>query len=399
MLDGRTLFTAAIILYICALLWGRREQYKLWTALFVLFIAFIAFHAESIYDLNNYYAGMPAKAQQTIPEFFREMEWTEVGLSLWFYLCSKLRFMGFLPFLTVCAFYGIQLALILLLAKREETPRPFLILAVIFLLCTTKYYSVLAGVKNHMGFCIFAASLTLEFLFGVRPSACWFGYFFSITFHNSLWPMVVLRMLLGIYRRYPSKLFFIGVLAVAPFSSPIAAWLAQITGLEFLGELAEKAETYYEESRDGVLSISNLGTASLKIILIALLLIFAYRLCQQRHWPEGWRRYLDFTLMALLFTVGASGAPDLLVRFPEFLGLLAASIMLKALPEGKRQTLEVRTIKGNSCIRVHRLGWDITDYIYLLFILFSGMFFFFQFLGTWTLIGWQSPALLVGSIR
>lgn len=395
MLDGRTIYTVILILYILALLFGRKEQYGSITALFVFGIAFVAFHAESIWDLHNYYAGMPDLARRSLSDFFAAVKIESLGKTFWFYFCSKFHYKGMLPFFTVTVFYGIQLGIVLKTAKKQNIPSVYMVLAVIFLMCSTKYYSVLAGVKNHMAFTVFIASLAGELLFPKNRKMCWAGYLLSVTFHNSMWPLVLLRLLLSVYRRYPTKLIFGGVLIIAPFANTIGELLAEATGWEFLAALSEKAEVYYADSRDGALSLSNMATSWVKMACIFLLLWYAYRLYRKRQWPEGWKPYLDFTLMAALFTLGASGAPDLLVRFHDFLGLLSANILMMALAEGRLQLEQARAEKRKSCIKVRGGRWHAPDFFYVIFLLESGLFFGYQFLGILTKIGWQSPPLLV----
>lgn len=400
MLDGRTLFTAAIILYICALLWGRREQYKLWTALFVLFIAFIAFHAESIYDLNNYYAGQGYKASLSLLEFFDAFrDEDEIGAQLWMWLWSKFRYLGVLPAMTTMAFYGGVLAALFAVWKKAEVRREYFILAVIFFLCTTKYYSVLAGIRNHMGFMIFAVAFIAEFLLEKDWRLCWLGYLLALTFHGSIFVFFMLRLFLVLYRCFPNQFFMVGLLAAAAFGYPIVQFAADLTGSEYLAFVADKTETYYagegaEGADGGGLSLGNLGTAWIKIICIALLLTYAFALYRKGKLPAQYRGYLDYMVACVVLTMGSGiGSQHILVRFPEFLGLLAAPLLMAVLTCGERAGEE----RPVSVIRVRYPQYPAA--FFWLFLLDSGVFAAFQFLGTWTLIGWQVPALLVGSIR
>ena len=396
MLDGRTLITAAIIIYVCALLWGREEQYKLWTALFVLFIAFIAFHAESIYDLNNYYAGQGNRASLSLFEYYDVIrDGNDIGAYLWMWVWSKFRYLGFLPAMTVVAFYSSMLAVLFAVWSKMQARRKYLVLAIFFLLCTTKYYSVLAGIRNHMGFFIFALAFICEFLLEKDWRLCWMGYLLALTFHTSIFVLFMLRLFLALYRRWPNQLLMIGLLVATAFGYPIIQLAADATGSEFLKDVANKTEAYYGgEGETDNLSLGNLSTAWVKLICISLLLLYAYAMYRKGMMPAKYRSYLDYVFACTVFSIGGGlGSQHTLVRFPEFLGLLVAPLLIVVLLYGEK-IWDNRTSKW---IRSRYPRYPMA--FFWLFILDSGMFAAFQFLGTWTLIGWQTPALIVGSIR
>lgn len=400
MLDGRTIYTALIVLYTLALLWGNPKQYKAYTALFLLGIAYVAFHAVSIYDLNNYYAGQSFKAEMSLIEnlqYLFEKEVEEPGAQLWFWLCSKFRYLGMLPAGTVLLFYGVMCALLFAVAEKENCHRNILTLAILFVICTTKYYSVLAGIRNHLGFMFFAVALVSELIFKKDWRLCWGGYFLALSFHTSILILIVLRLFLAVYCRYPRRMLMLLLLVASVFGYPIISFLANITGNGYLQKLADQTGGYYggEGAEVNSLSIGNLTTAWVKLLCILLLLTYAYLLWRRGRLPRAYRSYLDYMAAILCFTIGASGSQHTLVRFPEFLGLLAAPLLLIVLTAGMEETDQIR--RRPTCIRRAPPRYPI--YFFWVFLLDSGMFFAFQFLGTLTLIGWQTPALLVGSIR
>lgn len=391
MLDGRTLLTAAIILYICALLWGRYEQYCLWTVLFVVFISFIAFHAEPIYDLNNYYAGQGYKASLSFLAFFDEFKGAdEIGAQLWMWIWSKFRYLGMLPAMTVFTFYSMMLATLFAVWKLTAARKEYFILAVIFLLCTTKYYSVVGGVRNHMGFLIFAVSLISELLLKKDWRLCFVGYLVALSFHTSVFAFIIIRVFLAIYRRWPSQFLMALLLAAAAFGYPIIEFISDVTGNEYLAGIAETTEAYYgTEGAPDDLSLGNLSTACVKIVCIILLLLYAYTLYRKEKLHPKYRGYLDYFTAAIVLTIGASTSQHTLVRFPELLGMLAAPLLMLVLTAGEK----VWEDRAPSRIRARSPQYPTA--FFWLFLLDSGMFAAFQFMGTWTLIGWQTPALTV----
>ena len=389
-MDGRMAFIALLAAFLY-LLWVSKPTQRFFVcALFVLGIAWVAFHAVSIYDLNNYYAGMDFRAHQPLAEYLSQNEGLEAfGAKFWFFITSKFGYKGFLPFFTVLAFYGMQLAGLLHTARMEDTPKKYMVLAAAFLLCTTKYYSVLAGVKNHLAFSIFAISLMGELLWGKKPYLCWAGYILSVLYHSSLLPFVLLRMLLLLYNRYSNWVIMGGLMSVSVIGYPLLNWIASVSGSEYLREAAMKTQAYFGEDALNALSLGNLSTAWIKILCIALLLLYASRLAQSRHWGKGWRSYLNYLFLAAIFTVGSAGSQHTLVRFPELLGLLAVPVLLKALPEGERQ--QQGAARDRSCIKKRPLQYPAV--FFYMFLLDSLMFLSFQYLGTLTLIGWQMPAI------
>lgn len=396
-IDGRMMFTMITVLYFLGLIFGKRQQYKLMTALFVVGIAFVAFHAQSIFDLTNYYAGQGHKQTLSLLQFWDEYsDVGDIGIQFWFWIWSKFHYLGYLPAMTVVAFYGGMLAILFAVEKKVGAKREHLILAIIFIICTTKYYSVLAGIRNHMGFVIFAVSLISELLLGKSRWLCWGGYLLSLSCHNSVVILVALRIFLEVYRRYPNQLIMAGMAVLSLFSVPMVGWLADVTGLEYLQGVADKAEAYYgDEWSESGLSAGNLGTALTKLVCIALLVGCAYVMRRRGRFSKKYQDYLDYTAAAVILTAGSGlSSPTTLVRFPEVLGLLAGPLLMIVLMDSGREQLEQRARK--SCIRTRPIQYATT--LSWMFVLSAGMFFAFQFLGTLTLIGWQDPALLVGSV-
>lgn len=389
-MDGRIAFIVLLVLFLASLLICRPKQKTWLCVLFVLGIAWVAFHAISVYDLNNYYAGMDYRAHQHLIDYFRENEGLEaLGINFWFYLTSKFGYKGFLPFFTVAAFYGTQLFVLLRASALEDTPRKYLVLSAAFLLCTTKYYSVLAGVKNHLAFSIFALSLISELLWKKNRYLCWVGYAVAVLYHSSLFPFVALRFLLLIYNRYSNMFVMGGLLSVSVVGYPLVNWLADVTGSSFLWGIAEKTGAYFGEDVVNNLSIGNLFTAWFKLLCIALLVLYAIKLSRLRGWDQGWKSYLNYMVLALVFTLGAAGSQHTLVRFPELLGLLAVPVLLKALPEGEAPP-ESTAFRSS---HIRRRSPQYPAALFYLFLADSFMFISFQFLGTLTLIGWQTPAI------
>lgn len=397
MLDGRTVFTVLLILYALGLLFGKPSQYKMMTALFTVGLAFVAFHARSIYDLNNYYAAQGYKSSLSLLEFLDvQRGHSETGAQLWMWMWSKFRYLGVLPAMTAAAFYSGVLGALLAVWRRLEAKREYFFLAAVFVLCTTKYYSVLAGIRNHMGFMIFAVAFMAEMLLKKDWRLCWAGYFIALSFHSSILVLFMLRLFLEIYRRYPNQLLMGFLFVASAFGYPMLEFAAQITGSEYLQRVADKTETYYGgEGEEGQgLSLGNVSTAWVKIACIALLLLYAYALWRKGRLSEEYKSYADFVTACLFLTIGASGSQHTLVRFPELLGLLAAPLLMAVLTAGEKVQIEKRS--RTTCIRRRHPQYPVA--MYWLFLLDSGMFIAFQFMGTLTLIGWQTPALLVGSI-
>lgn len=396
-IDGRMMFTIFMALYFLALICGKPAQYKLVTVLFVAGIAFVAFHAKSIYDLTNYYAGQGHKESLSLVQFWEEYKDSgDTAAQFWFWLWSKFRYLGYLPALTVVAFYGSVLSILLAVGKKVEARREYVVLAIVFVICTTKYYSVLAGIRNHMAFAIFAVALIADLLLGRKWWLCWGGYLLSLSFHNSVFPLFALRIFLAIYRRYPNHLMMGAMALLSLFGVPVVGWLADVTGVDYLQGVASKAEGYYggEWSESG-LSVANLGTALAKLVCIVLLVGCAYILWRKGQLPQKYRSYLDYlTATAILVLGSALGSPSTLVRFLEVLGLLAGPLLMIVLTTSAQGELELSREK--TCIRKHSTRYSAT--ISWIFLLDSGIFFGFQFLGTLTLIGWQTPALLVGEV-
>lgn len=398
MLDGRTIYTALLVLYVLAMLFGRKEQRWIFTALLVAGMAFVAFHAESIFDLNNYYAGQGYKASLGFLQFCKEnLKNDEVLSSLWMWVCSKFRYLGVLPALTTAVFYASLCGLLFAVQKRVEAEDKYLLLAILFVLCTTKFYSVLAGVRNHMGFLAFALAAVSELLLEGKKWPCWLGYLAAVSFHNSLIVFLAVRLFLAFYRRCPNRMMMGLLLAGSLFGYQLVSLAAQLTGWTFLESMEQDASSYYGGEVTSHLSLGNLSTAIVKIICIALLIFYAYSLLQKGSLDRKYRNYLDLVSACLMVSIGgAFGSEHTLVRFPELLGLLAAPLLLAVLTTGEKAA-PPRPPK--TCIRVRRRQPVCYTLLYCVFYLDSGMFFGFQFLGTLTLIGWQTPALLVGGIR
>ena len=312
--------TAAFILLLLA---ARKQSYRPLSVLYTMAIAFLAFCAEPKYDLFNYCFGtMELYREMPFVSFLERMgEEGEPVVQFYFYLLSKLPDKAFLMLFTVLIVYGLLFSLLFKLEKRYELSRNSLLVLTIWLIGTTPYYTVFAGVRYQMAFTIFGYALYTELVEERRKPLCWLAYLAAALIHNSAIVLLLLRLLLLIYSRYTGVLaagaVFFGCLLVMPIVSQLSAY----TDNTFLLGILDKAEGYYSEG-DSDLSVGNWIVAAL-MVLGGAVTVFFYRRYRGRE--AGMDRIRGYLLLLLAFCIGSEYSSDVFSRF-------GAAVKLASLP-------------------------------------------------------------------
>lgn len=322
MILGRTLFVCATAALFLLLLILKKESYRLLCGCYIVLIALIALFVEPQYDLYSYIFGrMRQMADMSLSQFLTSsyMESSEPVAMLYFYVLSKSPYKAVLMSCTTLLVYGLMFALVFRVEKWWELSKSVFSILIIWIVATTPYYTVLAGIRYQLAFAIFEYALYFELVEKQHKKLCWVGFAAAILIHNSTVVLLLIRLALIFYKKLSgwatTAVVFISVAAIMP----IINLLSGAVDSQFLLSILDKAEGYYGEG-GSALSTGNWIIA----IMMVLCGVIAY-VARKKYCGEGdeLSDVANYMLLLLAFCLGSITSSDVFSRFGTAVKLVA----------------------------------------------------------------------------
>lgn len=305
-----------------------RKHIKWLLLALVLALSVMAFFAvpKETDDLANYFTKISALRKGGFSLLRKMIEngdenWDSLPVcGLYFYFISRFPDNGMLPAMTIFLAYGSMFFVLWRAAERFEVNKWYLFLASFFILSTYWFYDICSGVRNGLAFTLFCFFAYVELVEKKWKPACWIGYIAMCMLHSSGILMMMIRLALLISNRKDSKVMSIAVFFVMILGGAVMPYLGDLTGIEYLQLLSQKAERATESSG------FDSGTAywvNITVYVVAALL-FIYctyvinKVSDEFSKYKDFSDYMSFTQFMLSFMLGATTFVLTFIRFARW---------------------------------------------------------------------------------
>ena len=242
-----------IVLLFCAIypLVPRKHIKWLFIAL-VLALSIMAFFAvpKDTDDLYNYFRTL-AKLRRGGFKCLRRMiengeeHWDSLPVcGFYFYLISLFPDNGMLPAVTIFLAYGSMFWVLWRASQRYEVNKWYLFVASFFILSTYWFYDICSGIRNGLTFTLFCFFAYVELVEKKWRPACWVGYVAMCLMHSSGILMMMIRIALLLSGKKNSKFMSVLVFFALILGGAVMPRLGEITNIEYLKLISEKAESH-----------------------------------------------------------------------------------------------------------------------------------------------------------
>lgn len=318
-----------LIILFLFLFWTKKNM--MWfffiSALFLAILAFF-YHPNQYADLYRHYI-MLDEFKYGGWEYVKNTHYydTQPLFAIYVFLISILPHQGYLPAITVFLAYILPFRVIYLYTQENKIGKIYIFLILLFILTAMSYLGVMGGIRNMLAFSIFSFFLYFDLIKNKRKIYCYIIYILLCLFHSSVIILVILRILLSLTKYVP---FYI--LAIFSFILPnINVYLMQITsflnGISFFIFLEEQITSYSSGGTVYVYSTAIFRTLALIIIFAGVVL----SIIQKDFSSKYSKKYRDYVLLTIMFTLGSINQYDVYVRMVSFLIFASPIVILTSL--------------------------------------------------------------------
>ena len=240
----------------------------------------------------------------------------------YFFLASRFPDNSMLPAMTIFLAYGSMFLVLWRAAERFHVGKWYLFLGAIFILSTYWFYDICSGIRNGLAFTLFCAFLYFDVVEKKFRPACWIGYLLMLGLHSSAIMMGAIRLALLVCGKVEGeskskRQLVTGSMFVMMFvGGAIVPKLGEITGIEYLQLISQKAERAVETSGAGS---GTMYLVNVSVFIVSVLLIFycIYLINKSEAFIE-FAQYAQFAKILLSFMTGAIFFGLTFVRFARW---------------------------------------------------------------------------------
>lgn len=127
-------------------------------------------------------------------------------------------------------------------SQRYEVNKWYLFVASFFILSTYWFYDICSGIRNGLTFTLFCLFAYVELVEKKYKPACWLGYLAMCLMHSSGILMMMIRIALLLSGKKNSKFMSVLVFFAMILGGAVVPRLGEITNIEYLQLISEKAE-------------------------------------------------------------------------------------------------------------------------------------------------------------
>ena len=320
-----------IVLAFCALypLIPRKHIKWLFLAL-VLALSVMAFNVAPMEtdDLARYYnilERLRREGWDTLQSMIEngENDWDSLPMcGYYFYIASRFDNNGMLPAMTIFLAYGSMFLVLWRAAEKFNVGKWYLFLSVFLILSTYWFYDICSGIRNGLAFTLFCAFLYFDVVEKKFRPACWIGYLLMLGLHSSAIIMGAIRLALLICGKVEGEskskrqLVTGSMFVMMLVGGAIVPKLGEITGIEYLQLISQKAEHAVETSGAGS---GTMYLVNVSVFIVSVLLIFycVYLINKSEYFIE-FAQYAQFAKIILSFMTGAIFFGLTFVRFSRW---------------------------------------------------------------------------------
>lgn len=240
----------------------------------------------------------------------------------YFFLASRFPDNSMLPAMTIFLAYGSMFLVLWRAAERFSVGKWYLFLSAFFILSTYWFYDICSGIRNGLAFTLFCAFLYFDVVEKKFRPACWIGYLLMLGLHSSAIMMGAIRLALLICGKVEGeskskRQLVTGSMFVMMFvGGAIVPKLGEITGIEYLQLISQKAERAVETSGAGS---GTMYLVNVSVFIVSVLLIFycIYLINKSEAFIE-FAQYAQFAKILLSFMTGAIFFGLTFIRFARW---------------------------------------------------------------------------------
>ena len=240
----------------------------------------------------------------------------------YFFLASRFPDNSMLPAMTIFLAYGSMFLVLWRAAERFHVGKWYLFLSAFLILSTYWFYDICSGIRNGLAFTLFCAFIYFDVVEKKFRPACWIGYLLMLGLHSSAIMMGAISLALLICGKVEGeskskRQLVTGSMFVMMFvGGAIVPKLGEITGIEYLQLISQKAERAVETSGAGS---GTMYLVNVSVFIVSVLLIFycIYLINKSESFIE-FAQYAQFAKILLSFMTGAIFFGLTFIRFARW---------------------------------------------------------------------------------
>lgn len=348
-----------IVLLFCAIypLVPRKHIKWLFIAL-VLALSIMAFFAvpKDTDDLYNYFRTL-AKLRRGGFKCLRRMiengeeHWDSLPVcGFYFYLISLFPDNGMLPAVTIFLAYGSMFWVLWRASQRYEVNKWYLLVASFFILSTYWFYDICSGIRNGLTFTLFCFFAYVELVEKKWRPACWVGYVAMCLMHSSGILMMMIRIALLLSGKKNGKFMSVLVFFALILGGAVVPRLGEITNIEYLKLISEKAERATATS-GFVNGTQYLVNVSVFVAAVCVFCYAAYVIKKQTEKYESFSYYINFVQLIVFFMLGSITFTLTFIRFARWvIPAVISVVFMVGMQANSNAKIEMLTGRKNKSV-------------------------------------------------
>ena len=348
-----------IVLLFCAIypLVPRKHIKWLFIAL-VLALSIMAFFAvpKDTDDLYNYFRTL-AKLRHGGFKCLRRMiengeeHWDSLPVcGVYFYLISLFPDNGMLPAVTIFLAYGSMFWVLWRASQRYEVNKWYLLVASFFILSTYWFYDICSGIRNGLTFTLFCFFAYVELVEKKWRPACWVGYVAMCLMHSSGILMMMIRIALLLSGKKNSKFMSVLVFFALILGGAVMPRLGEITNIEYLKLISEKAERATATS-GFVNGTQYLVNVSVFVVAVCVFCYAVYVIKKQTEKYESFSDYINFVQLIVFFMLGSITFTLTFIRFARWvIPAVISVVFMVGMQANSNAKIEMLTGRKNKSV-------------------------------------------------
>ena len=244
---------------------------------------------------------------------------------LYAYLISLLQIDQLLPVITGIIIYTSASNIILMAAEDiDEEIADWKISFCFFFVLVLLDFRTVSGIRYMMSYSLFAYILYKDLVRNANTWLCLIAYFIIANIHNSIFILIIIRLLIVLNRFIPKPVLIVALLASFSFVDLALSFLVRYTDIPMIQVLVDKINIY--GFGGGTAYIVFRAVIRFIHITVCLLLYLYCKKNIQR--TIRFQRYGDMLLLFTMFAFGAIRQYDTFVRSKIFICLAALPFLL-----------------------------------------------------------------------
>ena len=361
-----------IVLLFCAIypLVPRKHIKWLFIAL-VLALSIMAFFAvpKDTDDLYNYFRTL-AKLRRGGFKCLRRMiengeeHWDSLPVcGFYFYLISLFPDNGMLPAVTIFLAYGSMFWVLWRASQRYEVNKWYLFVASFFILSTYWFYDICSGIRNGLTFTLFCFFAYVELVEKKWRPACWLGYLAMCFMHSSGILMMMIRIALLLSGKKNSKFMSVLVFFALILGGAVMPRLGEITNIEYLKLISEKAERATATSgfANGTQYLVNV---SVFVVAVCVFCYAVYVIKKQTEKYESFSDYINFVQLIVFFMLGSITFILTFIRFARWvIPAVISVVFMVGMQANSNAKIEMLTGRKNKSVIKSVINFCMVGYL------------------------------------